>query len=738
MNERAILSPAEQHGTATWMDAYVGEDRDSDGRGKADLLNIAVLRAIVFRQRWLIAAVVALALVAGLVVTMLATPMYQARSTVRIEPYGLMVVETSNVDQGISANQIYDLMATQAEVITSRMLAERVAASLTSKQLDALLGREGDGARPAGMSDRQWDATSRETAVAVLQGSVSAETPTNNWIIGIDYNAPSPVVAADMANAYLDAFVNLDVDSSVENNEYAQTYLADQIQTVRARLQDAELQANAFARSRGLIIQPTATASDDEGGGSSPTLTGTNLGLINERAAKARADRIEAEQRWRTLQGLPTSQLAEVQESPVLQGLITQRATKQAELAELRQRYQDDFPQVVTARSQIAALDAQIERTSADIRAVARSDYLIARGREQALTSELNAITGATLSEQDTQVEYGVLDREAGALRQQLETLLQRYNEVSATANVRSGIVNPLDRAIQPGAPYSPNLFNNMLVALVLGLGLAAVLSLLRELLDDKVRSFEDIEDRIGVPLLGHTPFVKDSEIAEQEGNRFSPLMEAYTSIRSTLDFSLPRSRNVIQLTSSQAGEGKSTTALLLAQLFAQYGRRVLLIDGDLRRPTLAKELGIARPKAGLAEVLLGESELRDAVVAGPVENLDILAVGKLPSNPSEIFASSHLREFIERHRHDYSLIIFDSAPVLGLADAPLLASAVDGTIFVAEANKVQYRQMRAALRRLRRGGGNPLGLILTKYRALEAGQAYDYQYAYYRYDQSA
>jgi capsular exopolysaccharide synthesis family protein len=187
-------------------------------------------------------------------------------------------------------------------------------------------------------------------------------------------------------------------------------------------------------------------------------------------------------------------------------------------------------------------------------------------------------------------------------------------------------------------------------------------------------------------------------------------------------------------LTSSQAGEGKSTTAVILAELFASLGRKTLLVDADLRRPSVAGLLDIERPKVGLVEVLLGHVELEAAVVKGVHENLEILPVGDIPPNPTEILASAEMREFIEKYRDEYSLIIFDSCPVLGLADAPILASLVDGTVFVLEANRLPFGQARAAVRRLALAGGNMVGVVLTKYRALEAGQSYGYQYGYYEY----
>lgn len=719
-----------------WLDAYM-PDGPLGQFGmvppRQRFINFAAIRGIIYRQRWLIAAVVILALLGGLVVTLLSTPMYQASAKVSVKPYGQYVVEGQEVEQGFSPMQIYDYLATQVEVIKSRSVAETVVADLDLASRYDLLGKDIDASRSPGMTDEQWLKSKQDMAASILTSGVVAEVPTNNWIIEIGFQSENPALAAEIANAYADAFVATGSRNSVKSNQYALEYLKTQIDETRKRLGEAEQTANAYARGSGIILEPAGT---EEQGAAPSTLTAANLSSINARVANARAARIEAEQRWRAIQKLPAAELPEVQSNPVLQGLVSERTAKLAQLAELRQRYNDDFPQIQNLQAQVKVLDAQIERSSGEIKASARSQFLVAQSQERALEAELASLTGQRLAEQDQQVELSVLDREAQALRDQLKALLDRYNQVNSAANLDPGTITKIDSALVPTSPYAPNVPRNMGLAMVLGLALAIGLAVLRETLDDRIRSLDEIEEKLGLPLLGHTPHVENRDIETAGTNRFSALMEAYSSIRAAIDFSLPRSRNVIQLTSSQASEGKSTTAVILAELFASLGRKTLLIDADLRRPSIAGLLDIERPKVGLVDVVLGHVELDAAVVRGIHENLDILPVGELPPNPTEILASREMRDFIEKYRDEYSLIIFDSCPVMGLADAPTLANIVDGTVFVLEANRLPFGQARAAVRRLVLAGGNMIGVVLTKYRALEAGQSYGYQYGYYEYGQ--
>ncbi len=730
MNERSIIDPSEPDGNGTWLETYMPHNELAHPNQAGQFISLAAVRGVLFRQRWLFAGVIVAALTIGLIITLLATPMYQATAKVSVEPYGAFILEGQDVQQGIASNQVGDYLATQVELIESRSLAEVVVADRQLGERYDLLGQDIDERRSPDMSDEQWLETKNTIAASILVRGVTADVPDISWVIPIGFRSDDPALAAEMANAYADAFISSDSRDSVEGNEYAIEYLREQIEVVRGRLEEAERATNTYARNSGIIVQPSA----GEEGGAGRTLTSSNLAGINQRFADARAARIAAEQKWRSIQNLPAAQLPEVQNNPVLQRLVSDRTGKLAELAELRQRYSDEFPQIANILAQIEILDTQIERSSADIKATVRNEFVVARNQEQALQDELGSLSNESLAEQDDMVQLTVLERQAEALRQQLRSLLERFNQISSAANVESGTMTKIEGALVPGSPYAPSLLQNLGLALVLGIGLAGGLAVLREMFDDRVRSLDEVEQKIDLPLIGHTPHVSEKDIDVESSNNFTSLMEAYASIKAAIEFSLPRSRNVLQLTSTHESEGKSTTAVVLAELFARSGRKTLLIDADLRRPSVARLLELERPKSGLIEVLLGHAKLEDVVVKGVHDNLEVLPIGAIPPNPTEILAGDELAQFIAKYRDEYSLIIFDSCPVLGLADAPLLARLMDGTIFVLEANKVPFAQARSAVKRLRSSGGNVLGLILTKYRALEAGQSYGYQYSYYEY----
>lgn len=730
MNEPSVTGPAELASRNAWLDAYMPDGQPAQPAASSRLINFDFIRGILYRQRWLVAAAIATSLVIGIVWSLLATPMYEARATIRLIPYGATIVEGQDTGEGFASNQLNNYIATQIEVIKSNSLAETIARDNNLGERYDLVGADIDQSRPEGVSDEKWRDRKNARAAKILSQGVYVDKPEGNWVIGIGFRSSKPALTAEVANLYADAAIAMDARKSLDNSQYAIEYLKREIESTRERLRDAEEAANLYARTAGIIVEQTTTTE----AGTSPTLTTSTLTNFNQRFADARAARIAAEQRWRAVQNLPASQLVEVQSSTLLPPLINSLTEKRSDLTELRQRYNDDFPQIITLTAQIRALEEQIDRVGSEIKSSLRSQYLVARNQEEALKGELTSVTTDTLAEQDQRVQFSVLEREAQALSDQLKSLLDRYNQVTSAANATAGNVIKLDSAEVPSRPFAPNPLRNMTIALVFGVALAAGLSILRETLDDRVRSLDDVEEKIGLTLLGHTPYIDEREIEAQEADRFSALMESYSSIRAAIDFSLSRHQNVVLLTSCNASEGKSTTAVILAELFGALGRHTLLIDCDLRRPSIAKLMDRERPKVGVAEVVLGHVELEDAVLKGVHKNLDILPVGQIPPNPTELAASPAFAEFLAKCRNQYSLVIIDTAPVLGLADAPILSRLADATIVVLEANRVPFGQVRAVTRRLQMAGANLIGVVLTKYRALEAGQSYNYQYGYYDY----
>ena len=726
----------------SWMTRYMPDDDNAEA-SSGTTISIAAIRGVLFRQRYIFIGVIITALMLGLLITLLMKPIYSATATVRIDTNSGSIVEGQDlVNPEIGNRDLLRYLNTLASVVQSREMAYQVVDKLNLATNPALYG----GSLPkkrAGQTDAQWKQGLRETAASILSGGIAVQVPLDRSIISISFKSPDRSLAAAITNGYVDNFLTDDVKRQISANSYAQNYLQDQISKVRTRLLQSERSAINYARSNKIISQSLISGGDQGSGGASKsdgaksgataeTITTANLASVNSTYTDARAKRIEAEQHWAAVSSLPVSKIPEVQQDPTIQALVASRANLAASLAQQKARYGADYPAVKEGQAQLSTLDKQIAASGQAVKDGIYRSYQIALLQEQGLAKELNQVSDQTLNEQDRRIQFNQLDRDSKALRVQLDSLTQRYNQISSAANIHQNTITKLDDARVPGAPISPNMMKNMVVALVLGIALSVGIAILREIFDDRVRSPDDVERKLGVPLLGITPMVDEDTLTKRGPN---PINEAYASIRTSLDFALPaRTHNVLMITSSQMGEGKSTSSVAIAKNFAALGQKVLLVDSDLRKPNVASQFGLPRSKQGFVEVLSGEAQLRDVLLPVGIENLDVLPVGNIPLNPVEVLSSHLLTDFIDKYREEYALILFDSAPVMGLADSPLLSRAVDGVVFVVEANRIQFGQSKTAIRRLRDAHARMLGVVLTKFRALEAGESYDYQYTYYSY----
>jgi len=699
--------------------------------GGGGLMNMASMRAFLWRQRFILIGVTILALIAGLIYTLLQPPVYSATATMRIENAGPQIVEGQDVtDPGIP--EVDSFLRMLLTVMSSQSMALRVVDSLGLQDNPTLVGDVLEGSLESTPEEVR-----RQVAADLIQSSVSAEVPMNSALASVSFSSKDPVLAARIANAYVDTFMEDIARQGAGTNSYAISYLEEQIQDVRVRLREAESRAIEYARENRIVgdpIRAPAPFDGQAGTSQSSQVSVSNLSSVSATYTSSRAARIAAEEQWRAAAPVPALQLPQVLQNGTVQSLRSRQVGLEGQLSDLRERYREDYPMVREVQAQIAELDGQIAEAAAEIKNAIRNNYEIALRQEQALSRELDRVSDQTLDEQDRRVQYNIIDRDAEALRAQLGALLNRYNQISAASNIQTESISWLDRARVPQSPSSPNMVVNLIISFFAGLALAVAIAVLRELIDDRVRTPDELERKLGLPALGKTPFVSE-EIPEEIEDPFSPISEAYASIRATLDHAVRREHPVIQVTSSEAGEGKTTSAVALARKYASIGRKVLLVDFDLRRPGLTKMFGAARPEMGIVDVLYSRIPLERALLPNAIENLDILPVGSQPENPVDIMSSSLVAEFIERYRGQYDVMILDSSPVMGIADAPLLSRHADAVAFVVEANRAQIGKAKVALRRLDDMNAYVVGLVLTKFRALEAGENQNYEQHYYNYN---
>jgi polysaccharide biosynthesis transport protein len=397
----------------------------------------------------------------------------------------------------------------------------------------------------------------------------------------------------------------------------------------------------------------------------------------------------------------------------MIESLRSKRKDLEIEYQQKLEIFKPSYPAMVQIKSQLDEIDRQL----AD-----EQERIVALKQE-------------SLELQKRSIQYNILKREVDTNRDLYTSLLQRYKEVDVASGVGANNVFVVDSALLPGSPSSPQLKRALLIALLLGLGAGCAVAYILERLDDKIRSVEHVESIPGLIALGVIPDV--SNIEEELADPRSALCEAYRSLCTALQFAtengLPKT---LTITSSGPSEGKSITSLTIAKHFATLGRKVLLIDADLRNPSLHAKLGCDN-SIGLSNYLTGACTPPDAMQRIEIPNLAFIASGPLPPNAADLLGSARVHSLLSIGSEVFDLIVIDGPPVLGLADAQLLSSAAAATVFVVAAGSSRTGVVRGALRRLQLSRGSVIGAVLTKYDAKAAGYGYGYGYSY-AYDYGA
>jgi len=700
-------------------------------RGTFDLRYIA---AAIRSNLLLISAIILVALGAALVITLLDTPRYTANTTIQINDSSDRVIG-DNDDQTAQESNLYDVdrfLKTQTDILRSRGLAQRVAQKLklqirpefyTAMESKA----PGAGATAEGM---------RNQVVGLLQGNLKVTLPRDSRIVTISFESADPAMSAEIANAFAGEFIQSNLQRKFDSSSYAREFVSNQMTEAKQRVEQAERNLNDYARSTGLIRTGDAAGENGEAatGGS---VTSASLLQLNLAANQATADRVAAEGRWRAISSVPLLSSREVLGNSTVSSLMTNRATTQAELQRELSKHLEDYPTVREKRAQLARLDSELQSAAQSVRNSIRAEMLAAQGTEQALVAKLESIKGETLREQDKNVQYGLLKREADTNRTLYDGLLKRYNELNATAGISSSNVSIIDSAERPSVPTSPNMFKNLLLALLIGVGLAALTLFIKDQLDDAIRVPEDVESKLRLPLLGVVPKATGRDPDSEMGDPKSPVSEAYNSLRAALLYStsagLPQ---VMLVTSAQSAEGKTTTSFATAASLARMGRKVVLIDADLRRPSVHRRFGLANDR-GLTDLLTSGDPVETAIQATPQENLFVIASGPIPPSPTELISSPRMEHVVQELARTFDVVVIDSPPILGLADAPALSALADGVIFVVESDRSRRGSLKTALRRLRAMRPILLGAVLTKFDPTRSGNRYSeyYGYQYYTYE---
>jgi capsular exopolysaccharide synthesis family protein len=693
--------------------------QQSYGSGLGLDLNLATIWRVVSEWRWLILGMVVTAVAGAIIVTLLTTPLYRATAVLELNPPQVEVMEDETESRFRGAGDEFTFLSTQYGLLRSRNLAERVAQELNLASNGDIVSQEGD------------RASRQKAAAGMLVGNFSVNPVPESRLVEISFSSPSPQLAAQVTNSFADNFINSNLERRYESSSYARDFLQRQIGKVKGELERSERQLVAYAQRQGIIN--TASGGQEKGGGSDTnSLQGASLVALNSELAAAQTRRIAAEQKYRQGRSIGSSEVA-----TGTSAMRQQLAGLQAEYEEKLTSFKPDYPDMVRLRSRIESLQQGIRREAGTVGGARvgtlQAEYQAALAEERSIQGKVDQLKGAVLNLRNRSIDYNILQRDVDANRTMYEGLLERYKKIGIAGGIGTNLVSVVDRAEVPGGPYKPNLILNLLAGLGIGLVLGVASALALEFINDTVKNPDDVRDKLRLASLGVIPKKKgQGSLAEELEDQTSAVSEAYYSLRTSLQFSTehgaPKSMLV---TSTRAAEGKSSTTLALAQNFARLGNSVLLIDADLRKPAFVTG---SEEESGLSKLLTNSDPLRKHVLKTSHDNLSLVPCGQLPPNPAELLASTRLRALIAEAMNEFDMVIVDGPPVLGLADAPLLGAACEGTLMVIESGKTRTRAAVDAINRLKAAGSHVLGAVLTKYRHQGGGYGYGYSYEPYRY----
>jgi len=678
------------------LGARSASEAASEGRG----LDLAAFLRIISHWRWLILGAVALGLVAAIVVTLLTTPLYRSWVTLEVSPPTVEIMDEQSRERSSSGINNWDYVVTQVGLLSSRSIAQRAAQDLNLANNKTYAGEAGGAA------------SRLETATGKIVRGLNVEAPEEGQLIKFSFDAETPQLSAAIANQLAESFINSNLQRRYEASAYARNFLERQIAKTRTDLEKSERQLVTYAQAQGIIN--TSVGQDGKPAGDTNSLQGESLIALNQALAQATARRVAAEGAYRS--GIAVGPTSEVTAST--QQLRQSRAALEAEYQEKRTLMKPDHPDMLSLRSRIDELDRQISREASQASSgrvnTLLAEYRGALSAENALQGRVASLKGSVLDLRGRSIKYTILQREVDTNRSLYDALLQRYKEVGVAGGIGTSPVSIVDRAEIPSGPYKPNLFLNLIMGLGIGLLAGLAIAVALEYLYDTIKTRDDVRHKLGLACLGAIPKTagQESFIEELKDPR-SVVSEAYSAVVASLRFSteegLPKT---LVVTSTRSGEGKSSSALAVAQNFARRGASVLLIDSDLRKPAFKA----ASDKVGLTRLLTGDDEAaRCHIVPTQFSDLWLMPSGPLPPNPADLLSTGRFQQVLGEVTSQFDIIIIDAPPVIGLADSLLLASVAGNVLFVVESGKTRTKAAIEALRMVGGTGAHILGATLTK-----------------------
>ena len=697
---------------------------------------------ILRKHQWLILFFMLAVVTIVTIATFRMQPVYVATTRIEIDRENANILPFQGNDSYDYMMDLDNYIETQSKILTSETLA------LQTIRNNGLSVRP-EFSSPNGPSEALASGSlanqKRPPELGEFLGSLSAKRVPNSRLMDVSFESTDPQLAARTVNAHIATYIEENFRSKYEATTRASTWLADQLTELKIRVQKSEDARIAYER------QNQIWTLDDK-----QNITSQRLSDINKQLTEAQSERMRKESLYEFAKSGNLDAVPQVQSNAALADLMKKHSDASSQYAESLSQYGPNFPKVQRLQAQLKDLGQAIEKEKKNILDVLESDYKEARQRETLLTQALDQQKAETNQMAGKLVEYNILKREAEANKTLYEGLMTKLKETAISQGLRSSNIRVVDAAMIPSTPSRPAKARNVTLAFLVGLVGGIGLALMREYLDNTVKTPDDIESLAKLPSLAVVPqFAGSDGSGKRQGllrgfssnghdQRIelvaqhlpkSQMSEAFRALRTSILLSqADHPPQVILVTSALPREGKTTAAANLAVTFAQLGDRTVVVDADLRKPGIGRLLSLGSGKyAGLSSYLAGVSSLDLVSVPHPaIPNLVAIPTGPLPPNPADLLSSHRLAEAIAELRTKFKFIVIDSPPVMAATDAVILSVLADGVLLVVRSGETPKEAFTRARDLLRSVKCRILGVVLN---AVDVNAPdYYYSYRYYPY----
>jgi polysaccharide biosynthesis transport protein len=671
---------------------------------------------LVLRYRWLILALLAVGAAVGLGVTLMQAPKYLASARIEIMVPTARILE--DMDVVAQSNDVRTFETARVK-LKSRDLARRVVLELNLANDVDFLFPQPDFAisnilarvlgTPTKPSLDDYELEQRETiAIGQLLNGLSADLVRGTSLLEVKFSSDKPEMASRVANQVVRSYMDQQVDQTVATSDLARQFIDEQVADTKARLEASEAALVAYAKDEQL------GAAGDGG-----ALITANIAAINDALSKSVQGQIESQRLVAQIEAGKAGELPQVLESKSIQDTRAKLSELEGDYRLKSATFKPDFPEMRQLAGQIDEYKRQYQDAVDQITQSIRLTYEAANIEQQSLRDKLKELEAQQVAFRDKNIKYTILNREVESNRAQYDSLIKKKNDLSVVSDVRRANIDVVDFAVTPTSPYEPSLMRNLLLFLGASGALSAAAIYILELMNNKFSVPDQIESELKLPVLGVIPHLEDDKLQEAMADPRSALSEAFRSLRTSLEFSgTEGAPHTLLVTSSEPGESKSTTVFKLAKEFAAVGNKVLVIDGDLRRPSMHRMFR-ADNTIGLSNLLTKTIDQNEAPklfhqisVEPPIT---LLSSGPMVPNPADLLASVRMSEVLRVCIDRYDVILVDGPPIIGLSDALILSRLCEATMLVVAAHQTTRKSARAALKRLRTAGGNIIGSTLNK-----------------------